>query len=310
MLNDNYEYLLHPHHHFYQTNDMGHDTGFFDYRTHFARQFLAQQIEEQDRQRQHQVYLQKQAYLEALERKKREKNRLEERRHRQVYLQQLEGRIRSKEEEQRRIDCLIDHLVEQQRLENLRSRTRFRIKKQRAAAIEASLQRQAEEEERRRGLEAAVQRGMIYQLVEDQDGNLCKMNNDSTPLYDDYVDDEDATHTIDGSGHYSRWNLAEQPSLCNGNCLDSDRANDVQKEQRITFKNCFNVNTNGAAAAERSSKGILQQKNRIFKKKSMESSSVLVEDASDSECEDEYHDYIRNRRPQAGEWIEPIELMK
>jgi len=41
----------------------------------------------------------------------------------------------------------------------------------------------------------------------------------------------------------------------------------------------------------------------------MESSSVvLVEDVSDSECEDEYNDYIHNRRPQAGEWIEPIEI--
>jgi len=34
--------------------------------------------------------------------------------------------------------------------------------------------------------------------------------------------------------------------------------------------------------------------------------SPEVEDASDSECEDEFHDYFHNRRPRAGEWIEPV----
>lgn len=35
---------------------------------------------------------------------------------------------------------------------------------------------------------------------------------------------------------------------------------------------------------------------------------VQVEDASDSECEDEFSEYIRNRRPRDGEWIEPVEI--
>jgi len=37
---------------------------------------------------------------------------------------------------------------------------------------------------------------------------------------------------------------------------------------------------------------------------------VQVEDASDSECEDEFSDYIRNRRPKDGEWIEPVEAFQ
>ena len=37
---------------------------------------------------------------------------------------------------------------------------------------------------------------------------------------------------------------------------------------------------------------------------------VQVEDASDSECEDEFSDYIRNRRPRDGEWIEPVEAFQ
>jgi hypothetical protein len=35
--------------------------------------------------------------------------------------------------------------------------------------------------------------------------------------------------------------------------------------------------------------------------------SVMVEDASDSEIEDEFKSYIRNRRPRDGEWMEPVE---
>ncbi len=38
--------------------------------------------------------------------------------------------------------------------------------------------------------------------------------------------------------------------------------------------------------------------------------TVMVEDASDSECEDEFKSYIRNRRPRDGEWIEPVEAFK
>jgi len=43
----------------------------------------------------------------------------------------------------------------------------------------------------------------------------------------------------------------------------------------------------------------IPKKNRIL---------VEVEDASDSECEDEFSDYFRNRRPSMGEWIEPVEF--
>ena len=35
--------------------------------------------------------------------------------------------------------------------------------------------------------------------------------------------------------------------------------------------------------------------------------TVIVEDASDSETEDEYHSVWRNRRPSPGEWMEPVE---
>merc|ERR1712014_416966 len=35
--------------------------------------------------------------------------------------------------------------------------------------------------------------------------------------------------------------------------------------------------------------------------------TVIVEDASDSECEDEFDSPWRNRRPSPGQWMEPVE---
>lgn len=37
---------------------------------------------------------------------------------------------------------------------------------------------------------------------------------------------------------------------------------------------------------------------------------IVVEDASDSECEDEFKSYIRNRRPSDGEWMEPVDAFR
>merc|ERR1712007_15734 len=54
-----------------------------------------------------------------------------------------------------------------------------------------------------------------------------------------------------------------------------------------------------AAIPPLSVKKNVSKKNRIL---------VEVEDASDSECEDEFSDYFRNRRPSMGEWIEPVEF--
>jgi len=48
----------------------------------------------------------------------------------------------------------------------------------------------------------------------------------------------------------------------------------------------------------------------VFSKSTAPSNNLrkpVVEDASDSECEDEFRDYFHNRRPKAGEWIEPVD---
>lgn len=55
----------------------------------------------------------------------------------------------------------------------------------------------------------------------------------------------------------------------------------------------------------------LKKKKKKNDKVAMKKSSILigdVEDASDSECEDEFRDYFHNRRPTTpGTWIEPVE---
>lgn len=50
----------------------------------------------------------------------------------------------------------------------------------------------------------------------------------------------------------------------------------------------------------------------VSKKKKIKYAGLIgdVEDASDSECEDEYSDYIHNRRPAKGQWIEPVESIQ
>lgn len=57
-------------------------------------------------------------------------------------------------------------------------------------------------------------------------------------------------------------------------------------------------------------KAVTQKKNPIVSIREPLSLPVQVEDASDSECEDEFSDYIRNRRPKDGEWIEPVEVFQ
>lgn len=57
-------------------------------------------------------------------------------------------------------------------------------------------------------------------------------------------------------------------------------------------------------------KAVTQEKNHIVSIREPLSLPVQVEDASDSECEDEFSDYIRNRRPKDGEWIEPVEVFQ
>jgi hypothetical protein len=50
-----------------------------------------------------------------------------------------------------------------------------------------------------------------------------------------------------------------------------------------------------------------QQSKHPYRKRSKQRITVTVEDASDSDCENEFDSPWRNRRPSPGQWIEPVE---
>merc|ERR1711976_1085159 len=82
------------------------------------------------------------------------------------------------------------------------------------------------------------------------------------------------------------------------------------KPTHVTLKDCFNVNTNNSNSALGEESSIKANATTAFikkDKKTKKQSSIEVEDASYSECDEEYNDCWHNRRPQAGEWIEPVE---
>ncbi|KAL3942291.1 MAG: hypothetical protein SGBAC_003500 [Bacillariaceae sp.] len=57
----------------------------------------------------------------------------------------------------------------------------------------------------------------------------------------------------------------------------------------------------------RQSRSIRQERLVSGKDKRNKNSSMLVEDASDSESDDDYKSVLRNRRPSPGEWMEPVQ---
>merc|ERR1719269_513792 len=66
--------------------------------------------------------------------------------------------------------------------------------------------------------------------------------------------------------------------------------------------------TGGTDLGRPPSSGRKRAKEKAAPKKKAIAVTVVVEDASDSECEDDSRSPWRNRRPGPGQWIEPVEL--
>lgn len=103
-------------------------------------------------------------------------------------------------------------------------------------------------------------------------------------------------------------------TLKEGNNTSSVNVGTSSAKNGTTISTSTNVSSTSAGPGMVNSKKKVKS-NRVSKKnkkktKKLPSSSVLVgdvEDASDSECEDEYKDYWHTRRPEHG-WIEPVEF--
>jgi len=100
---------------------------------------------------------------------------------------------------------------------------------------------------------------------------------------------------------------------------EGTRAHTAKKEMPYQFANPLSCQAMSSApkttrdaktSTSTHAKDVTQKKNHMVSIREPLSLPVQVEDASDSECEDEFSDYIRNRRPKDGEWIEPVEVFQ
>jgi hypothetical protein len=284
----------------------------------YHRRYLA--AAEAERRRRYQAALQEQAYLQELERVRRQRaleEEIERKRQAEIlYRKELERRRREQEEEMER-------------------------NKRQAAlhqAYEQLLQRKKQEEHRKLNSANRRQRAPEYQLLQGPDGRLYRvMLNPRSCMnsYHDHDENEEQVERFPGSNKvYSkstdnqkdiRMTLSSTPS--SSSSLDEDESmNEFSSKhtpifKNVVFNNCFN-NENRAPQAKGPDYHYLNEttplnpkkniKNKIEKKKKKkrQSSKILiggVEDASDSECEDEYKDFWHTRRPEHS-WIEPVEF--
>lgn len=236
------------------------------------RDYLAAQMAEEER---YQNELRRQAYLEAMEKKRKQKIMEEKRRRRQQYLMEVERRRRREEEEQRELERQFMVQLERKRQEKLKAE---QMRNQRARALE-ELKRQ--------------------EMMRTAKANC--MNVDSYPM------EEELIQGLDG-----RLYRVLRPNSSKTNPFNIDvtrsQANNQTDDQELFHPNLNITEKNSKKSnAKTPSKKNKKKRGKVFK------SSVLigeVEDASDSECEEEFKDCWHTRRPQTGEWIEPVENMK
>lgn len=228
-------------------------------------------IAEQERRECYENELRLQAYLEALERKRREKL-LEEERRKEQYRMEIEQRLHE-EQEQRELQHQIMTYLKCRDQEKVREEI---MRRQRAKAIEELRNQDVMRK-------ACSMKNMNHQdeeLIQGLDGNLYRVIQHNHPI-----------------------NLRRSKPMAKKEKMDDGLGSDLQS--RKLFINLSKKDELGGST--KAPKNELNKKRaKIFK------SSILigeVEDASDSECEQEFNDCWHNRRPSPGEWIEPVTNM-
>ena len=292
MLNDNFLFPYHgtklPGRYYRSCNPFEH--------YYSEREYLAE-LEQQERNRRYQAALEEQAYLEALERERQ--NRLaEERRRKQYrYLLEIERRRQEQEEEEKRRQQYIAHLSRKRQQQKVREE---RVKNVKAAALE-ELQRK---EEMKRRMNLVNQTDPLSCIIGGHHGNVYRVLFDTLTSgsrrishghkhlekKDETTDEADVKTSV---SYLKPTHRKNEHSAAKMDCPD-----DMSVSQ-------LNIN--------KSDKNIKRdyKKKKIVPRKILKSSILIgdVEDASDSECEDEYSNYMHTRRPQPGQWIEPIAYM-
>jgi len=289
MLNDNIMFLNHFDLPFSGRSNYIQRRPYTYYSNHdlFEREYLAE-LQEREERRRYQAALEQQAYLEAMERKRQQK--LQEERRRKQYLLELERRKRQDQEEELLRRQYLAHL-EQMRQEKIKQDM---IRKRKAEALQALKRKEVE---RQRLLAENAKRPIQHKIVRGSDGNLYMIQID--PFSESPRKRKSNENQINLDTNYQKL----LSPLHDENETDESSIH-MSLQPQVTFKNCFNIN--------KISGNPERDNDTSTKTPETVKSSVLigdVEDASDSENEDEFSDYMHNRRPTVGEWIEPIEAM-
>ena len=258
-------------------------------------------------ERRRQAALEEQAYLEELDRRSQRRlysEDMKRRRQQRLYEQATEERIR-----------------QHQRLyeEEMERRRRF------AAAHERKLkmqQQKKKEEANRVRQEAARRASPRYQIVRGKDGRLYRiLMNPSDECHRNRHEDRGTCLDTKYEQPSAAPILEEDSPSSASSMVTSDPSGSAKKKEKPVFKNVtFNININQHGNEKEdsidssASKPTKVKKHSSRKKEKKPSSNRCpivvgeVEDASDSECEDEFGDYFHNRRPTTpGMWIEPVE---
>lgn len=271
------------------------------------RDYLLAELEQQEQKRRYQTSLEEQAYLEALERKRQNKLAEERRRKQYRYLLELEQRRQEQEEEEKRRQQqqqYLSNLAQNQRRQKWREE---RIRNEKAATLE-ELKRKEEMRKQLNNLFTNQTIDPKSRIIKGTDGNLYRILMDSSPINSrrnncTYSNSEKVDMTTDNNDGkspassyvkpFNRKNHEYSSSAAKMDCLDDNTV-----DQLNTSTSEENINKD-------------YKRKKVVPRKIVKSSILIgdVEDASDSECEDEYSDYMHTRRPQPGQWIEPIGYM-
>merc|ERR1712170_61291 len=300
----------------------------------------AEKEEELRRLRYKEKLLRQQAYKEAMERKKKEE---EEQHRKQLYLLELEQRRRRQQQEEEQQRELLRRQLYLRQLQGRKRQDQVKeepLRHRRAKALEEIKRQERLRQERDNFLwwfhddhdhmetsddeDDDMQDESMYEIVQGLDGNLYKILHENKKPQINYMKNTSNRRRRQHNKNYCVQQYPNRLDTKKDDHVVGEMENDdvhsnlfhggrSLKPTHVTFKDCFNVNTNNSNGAPEEESSIKANATTAFikkdltKKKTKKQSSIEVEDASDSECDEEYNDCWHNRIPQAGEWIEPVE---
>merc|ERR1711937_1004693 len=107
---------------------------------------------------------------------------------------------------------------------------------------------------------------------------------------------------------------SEEGNISYGYESSEEDFGDLKSSRMLAHHRIHPIRRRGAVAAEsptRPKRSSITEKRASISQKSLPNGlTFLVEDASDSECENEFDSPWRNRRPSPGQWMEPVEAFE